>query len=239
MGTAARVAVSTFKSYTEIKTKEKDGEKMPVRTYSLHTDGNIRLSPNFLVREFSCKDGSDKILIDDELVDILQKIRDHFGKPITINSGYRTARHNANNGGASSSQHLYGKATDTSVAGVTPLAVAQFAESLGVGGIGHAPAGQGNFVHIDTRTVKSRWEYCNGGKSTRAVAGFGGTSILPPASDAAISIEIKSIYVNGSEKKVRAGLIDEANYVNLRDLVIAMGGTVTYDDKNRQISITT
>ena len=59
------------------------------KKYSKAKDGNKQLSTNFKVREFACKDGSDAILIDDELVKLLQKIRDHFGKPVVINSAYR------------------------------------------------------------------------------------------------------------------------------------------------------
>ena len=40
-------------------------------------DGAMQLSPNFKLREFRCKCGCGKALVDDKLVDILQKIRDH------------------------------------------------------------------------------------------------------------------------------------------------------------------
>jgi len=39
-----------------------------VHTYSLAKDGQTKLSTNFSVKEFKCKDGSDTILIDDNLV---------------------------------------------------------------------------------------------------------------------------------------------------------------------------
>ena len=53
-------------------------------------DSTRQLSPNFKVREFACK-GSDVVLLDEELVVLLQCIREHFGKPVHITSGYRTA----------------------------------------------------------------------------------------------------------------------------------------------------
>jgi len=74
---------------------------MAVKTYSKKTQGNLALSANFKVSEFACQDGSDAILIDDGLVTVLQKIRDKFGKPIKINSAYRTAAYNKKVGGAS------------------------------------------------------------------------------------------------------------------------------------------
>ena len=67
---------------------------MALNVYSLERDGEKSLSKNFKVKEFRCKDGSDPIFIDSELVEILQKVRDHFGSPVIINSAYRTAAYN-------------------------------------------------------------------------------------------------------------------------------------------------
>ena len=86
---------------------------MAIKAYSYAKDGSKALSKNFHVREFQCKDHSDPIFIDDELVTLLQKIRDHFGKAVNINSAFRTASHNTRQKKASKhSQHLYGKAAD-------------------------------------------------------------------------------------------------------------------------------
>ena len=83
---------------------------MAIKAYSYAKDGSKALSKNFHVWEFQCKDHSDPIFIDDELVILLQKIRDHFGKAVNINSAFRTASHNAKQKKASKySQHLYGK----------------------------------------------------------------------------------------------------------------------------------
>ena len=128
---------------------------MTVNVYSKSKDGNKSLSANFKVKEFACKDGSDPIFISPELVEVLQKIRSHFNKPVNINSAYRTPTHNKKEGGATYSQHLYGTGVDIKVTGVTPKQVAQYAETLlsGRGGIGI----YSNFTHIDVRDVKSRW----------------------------------------------------------------------------------
>ena len=80
-------------------------KKLAIREYSMTRDSTRQLSPSFRVREFACK-GSDVVLIDDELVVLLQCIREHFGKPVHITSGYRTTEHNAAVGGSKSSQHL-------------------------------------------------------------------------------------------------------------------------------------
>ena len=71
---------------------------MSIREYNLSKDGTRQFSPSFKVREFGCK-GSDVVLIDDELVVLLQCIREHFGKPVHITSGYRTKEHNVAVGG--------------------------------------------------------------------------------------------------------------------------------------------
>lgn len=127
-----------------------------IKAYSLKKDGNKKVSTNFRVREFACKDGSDPVFIDSELVAVLQKIRTHFGKPVTITSAYRTPPHNSKGGGTTYSQHLYGKAADIKIAGVSPEKVAQYSEKLlpNSGGIGV----YNTFTHIDVRSEKSRWD---------------------------------------------------------------------------------
>lgn len=78
-----------------------------VKVYSKAKDGGTALSAHFKVREFACHDGTDTVFISSELVGILEKIRVHFGKPVTINSGYRTEAWNKRQGGAAYSQHKY------------------------------------------------------------------------------------------------------------------------------------
>lgn len=131
---------------------------MAIKTYT-KTD-RINLSKNFNLNEFICKGNGccTTAKIDVKLVDFLQKIRDHFNAPVTINSAYRCATHNKNVGGASSSYHTKGQAADIVVKNVKPSEVAKYAESIGVKGIGlYETAKDGYFVHIDTRTSKSFW----------------------------------------------------------------------------------
>lgn len=71
-----------------------------VKQYSKKQDGNTYLTPNFKVREFACKDGTDKILIDHELLSVVQLVRDIMQTPFIINSGYRTEKHNRKVGGS-------------------------------------------------------------------------------------------------------------------------------------------
>lgn len=129
---------------------------MSLKTYSLKKDGNTKLSINFTVREFACNDGSDTILIDTSLVTLLQQIRDKFGVPVIINSGYRTAAYNKKVHGATNSYHTKGQAADIVVSGVTAKRVAQYAEAIGAKGVGWYEAKK--FTHIDTRTGKYFWK---------------------------------------------------------------------------------
>lgn len=134
--------------------------------YSKKVDGEKKISKNFKVKEFACKDGSDKILLCDETVAILQAVRDYFGKPVTINSAYRTPAYNKKVGGASKSQHVVGTACDIRVTGVPPAAVASFLEAFyPAHGIGLYPT----FVHVDSRGHKTYWK----DKGNNVVSTFG------------------------------------------------------------------
>ena len=115
----------------------------------------------FKKSEFVCKCGGKycngyPAEVDLGMVEIADKIRAHFGKPISVNSGLRCKTHNANVGGVSNSQHLYGIAADLGKpSGVTPAQMAAIAEEImgNTGGIGIYSWG----IHIDTRITKSRW----------------------------------------------------------------------------------
>lgn len=126
-----------------------------VKVYSRAKDGLKKLSDNFKVNEFACTDGSDAVFVSPDLVTVLQKIRVEFGKPVHINSAFRSQSKNKSVGGSPKSQHMYGLAADIHIDGVTPKEIAAYAETLlpNTGGIGIYKT----FTHIDVRKVKSRW----------------------------------------------------------------------------------
>ena len=49
--------------------------------------------------------------------EVLDPVREAFGGPIVVNSGYRCERHNRDVGGVRNSQHLRGEAADIAPAG--------------------------------------------------------------------------------------------------------------------------
>lgn len=126
-----------------------------VRAWSKAKNGAVKLSANFKVSEFACKDGSDTVFINPGLVTVLQKIRDHFGKPVIITSAYRNDTYNKKVGGADYSQHKYGAAADIFIIGVSPITIAAYVETImpNTGGIGI----YSSFVHVDVRADRARW----------------------------------------------------------------------------------
>jgi peptidoglycan hydrolase-like protein with peptidoglycan-binding domain len=114
-----------------------------------------KIAANFRAREFDCQGRGccAETKIDEKLVQYLQQIRDHFGKPVYL-TAYRCKTHNARTPNAApNSYHVYGQAADFHIDGVAPAEIAKYVESIGVKGIGLYDS----FVHIDTRTSKSFW----------------------------------------------------------------------------------
>lgn len=114
----------------------------------MHNDRNRQVTENFKVREYACKDGSDLVLVEDELAELLQEIRNRLGV-LHINSGFRTEKWNEKVGGMPYSYHLAGMAADIWIKDVSPKKIAQTAsEILGThGGV----ILYTNFVHVDVR----------------------------------------------------------------------------------------
>ena len=113
-------------------------------------------SEHFRFAEFACNhcgelapDGIPELLLEK-----LEKIREHYGLPMIINSGYRCPTHNRNCGGAVFSQHKLGTAADFYIKGVDPAQVFKDIDPYhDDGGLGKYP----NFTHIDVRGTRARW----------------------------------------------------------------------------------
>lgn len=100
----------------------------------------MRLSPHFTLGELIYSDTAVHRNIDntptDEVIErlkivccrILEPVRDHFGKPFTPNSGYRSPELNKAIGGSLNSQHMTGQAVDFEVPGISNHEVARWME---------------------------------------------------------------------------------------------------------------
>ena len=111
------------------------------------------VSPHFKAKEFQSKDKSEYLLIATELIEILEKIRNHFNAPVIINSGYRTPSWNNKVNGAPNSYHCKGMAADIVVKGQSSKEVAKYADSImEQGGV----IKYTNFTHVDVREKRYR-----------------------------------------------------------------------------------
>ena len=75
---------------------------------------------NFKIQEFVCRCGCQmppeaRQNIEALVAEVLDPVREAYGKPIYVNSGYRCAKHNAAVGGVPKSQHMLGQAADISL----------------------------------------------------------------------------------------------------------------------------
>jgi zinc D-Ala-D-Ala carboxypeptidase len=102
--------------------------------------------PNFTPAELASPDDG-SLLVDEVALDNLQALRKRLGKPLKINSAYRSPAHNAKLRGASpTSLHMRGKAFDIALKGQKRDELVLAAQEIGFTGIGHYDT----FVHVDT-----------------------------------------------------------------------------------------
>lgn len=103
--------------------------------------------PSFSPAELACR-GTGQLLIDEPALDKLQALREFLGKPMIVQSAYRSPEHNRRVGGAKHSQHLYARAFDISMANHDPAIFEEAARAVGFTGFGYYV--KQNFMHIDT-----------------------------------------------------------------------------------------
>lgn len=137
---------------------------------------NEQLAPNFHIREFACKDGTqvpyNLVPNVQKLAKNLQVLRDYLngaGRPkkapktavltLGLNSGFRNDTYNEKVGGEDDSFHIEAMAADFTQKYMTPRELAYAIEKLIAegkmeqGGIGI----YAGFVHYDVRGYKARW----------------------------------------------------------------------------------
>ena len=123
------------------------------------------MTKNFSKEEFDCNDGSEMpINIYHNMVKVanqLQILRNYLGKPIQINSAWRSEEYNASIGGVKNSQHIMARAADIVVRDLTSTEVYNTIEELIEkgeilqGGLGLYDT----FVHYDIRGERARWDF--------------------------------------------------------------------------------
>ena len=123
------------------------------------------MTKNFSKHEFDSKCGAEMpVDVFHNVVKVatqLQYLRNKLGKPIRVNSAYRSPEHNAKVGGVKTSQHLLGKAADIVIKGMPTTELYNFIEEaisngdMLQGGLGLYDT----FVHYDIRGSKARWDY--------------------------------------------------------------------------------
>ena len=98
----------------------------------------MNLSANFTLKELTKSDTATRLGLDntpdDEALEnlktlcekVLQPVRDHYGKSVTVNSAYRSPESNAAVNGSKSSDHCKGMAADIEIVGVANADLAQF-----------------------------------------------------------------------------------------------------------------
>ncbi|WP_270890022.1 D-Ala-D-Ala carboxypeptidase family metallohydrolase [Pedococcus sp. 5OH_020] len=120
-------------------------------SFARQRKGLSTMSPNFSYVEFRCNDGGRfpecrRIWMLRDHIRRLEAYRVKIGAPVRIVSGCRCKRHNAEVGGAKSSQHMFGTASD--IQGLASLdQKKRFALFAGLG----FQQSTGRVVHVDSR----------------------------------------------------------------------------------------
>ena len=108
----------------------------------------------FTPEEFQCKCGCAHREMDTSFITKLDALREAFGAPIRVTSGYRCPSHNKRIGGSMKSQHLNASAADITAKDLDKLyeLAGQFFDSVGDGRVR-------GFIHVDNRIGIRRWTY--------------------------------------------------------------------------------
>ena len=128
---------------------------MPTTTYAHFRDvpESTWRWPSFSPAEIASR-GDGEIKINTQAMDKLQTLRDRIGKPMIVNSGYRSPAHNKAVGGAPASKHMLGTAFDIAMSNHDPAAFMAAARAVGFLGFGTYP--RSSFMHIDLGPAR-RW----------------------------------------------------------------------------------
>lgn len=175
---------------------------------------------NFSAQEMACR-GTGRLMIHDDSMDKLQALRDLLGKPLIVNSAYRSPEHNRSVGGAKNSQHMQARAFDIRMDNHDPAAFIAAALQVGFAGIGTYP--DQNFVHIDTGPLR-QW-----GKPFPARAATPDFATEPPRPPSRIRDDAEAIGALGGiggTAAASAGLLSALGNLHPVAQAMAVGGAL-------------
>lgn len=115
-----------------------------------------RLSKNFKREEFACFCGCGFDTVDAELLTVLQRVSDHYGRAVIIRAGNRCPwKNKRTEGAANKSYHVKAKAADFEVKGIPAYDVycllnKWYPKKYGIGNYSDRN-------HIDVRRSRQRW----------------------------------------------------------------------------------
>lgn len=106
------------------------------------------LYPNFSKEEFDCKQTGENEMSHSFMMK-LQRLRDDFGKPMPISSGYRSKKHSAEVKKKTTGAHPMGRSCDVAVDRKEAFELVGLAFKHGFTGIGIQQKGNARFIHLD------------------------------------------------------------------------------------------
>ena len=117
------------------------------------------VSSNFRSSEFDCKCENRECVftfLDEDLISLLQALRDKLGKPLIINSGYRCTAHQLTLKSTKGvSMHEQGRAADIVQPDLSGEELMRHAREVGFKSVGIAKL----WCHVDTRQETREWRY--------------------------------------------------------------------------------
>lgn len=109
----------------------------------------------FHQNEFECRCKCGRVDMDPKFLELLDRLRDVYRKPLIVSSGYRCSSHNQKvSTTGPHGPHTTGKAVDFAVSGADAYLLVKIAMQMGdFTGIGINQKGAARFVHLDTLPV--------------------------------------------------------------------------------------
>jgi len=173
IGTKTRAAIQAFQTLEGLTVDGDAGTATEAMLIDAVTNGRVRTEddtvaetdsgasdtgtfwdniPHFRRSEFACQCGGKycngyPAEPAETLVRVAERVREHFNAPVTVSSGLRCTKHNAEVGGVANSRHTIGHAMDYCVAGHTAAEVLAYAQAQPE--IKYAYAINSDYVHMD------------------------------------------------------------------------------------------